>query len=58
MAKKLTKLMMKRKMAAATKAIGSMLIDKVTHSDSNVPFSVPALIELDKKMRLASNKIK
>ena len=56
MAKKLTKLMMKRKMAAASKAIGSMMIDKATHSDSKVPFSINALIDLDKKFRMASRK--
>ena len=54
MPKKLTKLMVKRKMATASKAIGNMLIDKATHDDSKVPFSVNALIDLRKKFRSAS----
>ena len=46
--------MVKRNMAAAAKAIGNMLIDKATHDDSKVPFSVNALIDLRKKFRSAS----
>jgi hypothetical protein len=56
--KKLTKLQVKRLMASASKNIATLMLDRALHGSSFVPITINGLIDLDKKLKLASKRIK
>tara|TARA_Y100001951_G_C11278319_1_gene263487 strand:+ start:585 stop:767 length:183 start_codon:yes stop_codon:yes gene_type:complete len=57
--KKLTKTQVKRKIKTTSNAIYDMLLDKMGHGTASfVPFSLDKLIELQKVMDRARNKVK
>ena len=55
--KKLTKLQVKRKVAAINKSVADLTVDKLTHSDSLTPMSKIKLIELSNTIQAASRKL-
>jgi len=55
--KKLTKTQVKRKVAAISKSVADLTIDKLTHSDSLAPMSKMKLIELSNTIQAASRKL-
>ena len=56
--KKLTKAQVKRKLKTIMNASYDLFLDKVGHVDSKVPMSVPKLLELNKAMQSATNRLK
>ena len=58
MPKKLTKAQVKKTMMAISKAIGRLMVDRAMHPTSLVPITVNGLVDVDKKFRLAFNRIK
>jgi len=48
--KKLTKSQVKRKMKTCLNAMYDMLLDKMGHANSDVPFSMPKLMEMHKAL--------
>ena len=56
--KKLTKAYVKRKLKPIMIASYDLFLDKVGHVDSKVPMSVPKLLELNKAMQGATNRLK
>ena len=55
--KKLTKLLVKRKVAEISKSVAELTIDKLTHPDSLAPMSKMKLIELSNTIQAASRKL-
>ena len=55
--KKLTKLQVKKKVAAISKSVADLTIDKLTHPDSLAPMSKMKLIELSNTIQAASRKL-
>jgi len=56
--KKLTKAQVKRKIKACHRAVYDMLIDKMGHTNSDVPFSIQKLLEFNKSMNTAAKRMK
>ena len=56
--KKLTKAQVKRQVNAMNNAVYHLLIDKMGHADSRVPISQGKLMDLNKAMLLAFNRVK
>ena len=55
--KKLTKAQVKRKLKSVNNGIYDMILDKMGHSDSSVPASIPALLEMQKKIMAMRRRI-
>jgi len=56
--KKLTKAQVKRKLKTCNNAMYDLFLDKVGHADSQVPMSVPKLLELNKALQGATKRVK
>jgi len=56
--KKLTKAQVKRKLKTVNNAMYDLFLDKMGHSNSDVPFSTPKLLDLNKAMQSAIKRIK
>jgi len=56
--KKLTKAQVKRKMKTCSNAMYDMILDKMGHANSDVPFSTPKLLEMNKIMQNATKRMK
>ena len=56
--KKLTKAQVKRKLKTMNNAIYYMITDKMGHSDSSVPMSLPKLLDFHKLIRQAELRAK
>ena len=56
--KKLTKAQVKRKLKTCTNAMYDMILDKMGHTNSDVPMSLPKLMELHKAMQGAAKRMK
>ena len=49
--KKLTKAQVKRKLKTCTNAMYDMILDKMGHANSDVPMSLPKLMEMHKLLQ-------
>mgnify|MGYP005831820653 FL=1 len=56
--KKLTKAQVKRKLKTCMNAAYDMILDKMGHANSDVPFSLPKLMEFHKSLVSASKRMK
>ena len=56
--KKLTKAQVKRKLKTCTNAMYDMILDKMGHTNSDVPMSLPKLMDLHKAMQGAAKRMK
>ena len=56
--KKRTKTQVKRKLNALNNAVYDLLVDKMGHADSQVPMSMPKLIDLNKILVSAMKRFK
>jgi len=56
--KKLTKAQTKRKLKTLTNGMYDMILDKMGHSNSDVPMSLPKLMEIHKALQSASKRVK
>ena len=56
--KKLTKAQVKRKLKTWNNAMYDLFLDKVGHANSDVPFSVAKLLDLNKALQSAVKRIK
>jgi len=56
--KKLTKAQVKRKLKTCNNALYDLFLDKMGHANSDVPFGVPKLLELNKAMQSATKRMK
>jgi hypothetical protein len=56
--KKLTKAQTKRKLKTLTNSMYDMILDKMGHSNSDVPMSLPKLMEIHKALQNASKRVK
>jgi len=56
--KKMTKAQVKRKLKTCTNAMYDMILDKMGHTNSDVPMSLPKLMELHKAMQGAAKRMK
>jgi len=56
--KKLTKAQVKRKLTTAINSVYDLLVDKMGHADSQVPMSMPKLIDLNKILVSAMKRFK
>ena len=56
--KKLTKAQVKRKLKTVNNAMYDLFLDKMGHGNSDVPFSTPKLLDLNKAMQSAIKRIK
>ena len=56
--KKLTKAQVKRKLKTCTNAMYDMILDKMGHTNSDVPMSLPKLMDLHKAMQGATKRMK
>jgi hypothetical protein len=56
--KKLTKAQTKRKLKTLTNGMYDMILDKMGHSNSDVPMSLPKLMEIHKALQGASKRVK
>jgi hypothetical protein len=56
--KKLTKIQIRKKLKMAFRVFFELEMDKLGHMDSNVPMSVPKLLEISNVIRRAENRIK
>jgi hypothetical protein len=56
--KKLTKMQVKRKLKTLYFAVYDLMLDKMGHTNSDVPFSLPKLLELHKTVQGAVTRIK
>ena len=52
--KKLTKAQVKRKLKTCNNALYDLFLDKMGHANSDVPFSTPKLLDLNKIMQSAT----
>ena len=56
--KKLTKRQVTRKMKTCLNAMYDLLLDKMGHANSDVPFSMPKLMEFHKAIFAATKRLK
>jgi hypothetical protein len=56
--KKLTKAQVKSKLKTIQRAMYDLVLDKLGHADSRVPISQGKLMDLNKAMLLAFNRVK
>ena len=56
--KKLTKAQVKRAMNLAARGTYDLILDKMGHVDSNVPMSLPKLLEVHKTFQNAAKRMK
>lgn len=56
--KRLTKAQVKRKLKTVNNAMYDLFLDKMGHANSDVPFSTPKLLELNKAMQSAVKRVK
>ena len=56
--KKLTKTQVKRKLKTVNNAMYDLFLDKMGHSNSDVPMSLPKLMEIHKALQSASKRVK
>jgi hypothetical protein len=56
--KRLTKTMVKKKIKTCSNAIYDMILDKMGHANSDVPMSLPKLMEMHKAVQSAAKRIK
>ena len=56
--KKLTKAQTKRKLKTCTNAMYDMILDKMGHTNSDVPMSLPKLMDMHKALQGASKRMK
>ena len=56
--KRLTKAQGKRKLITVNNAMYDFFLDKMGHSNSDVPFSIPKLLDLNKVMQSAIKRVK
>ena len=56
--KKLTKAQVKRKLKTVNNAMYDLFLDKMGPANSDVPFSTPKLLELNKAMQSAVKRVK
>ena len=54
---KVTKLQVKKKVAAISKSVADLTMDKLSHTDSLTPMSKMKLIELSNTIQAASRKL-
>jgi len=56
--KKLTKVQVKRKIKTCSNAMYDMILDKMGHANSDVPMSLPKLMEMHKLLQNAAKRMK
>ena len=56
--KKLTKAQTKRKLKTLTNGMYDMILDKMGHTNSDVPMSLPKLMEMHKALQSSTKRIK
>ena len=56
--KKLTKAQVKRKLKTCSNAMYDMILDKMGHANSDVPMSLPKLMEMHKLLQNAVKRMK
>jgi len=56
--KKLTKAQVKRKLKTCMNAAYDLILDKMGHANSDVPFSLPKLMDMHKALVSASKRMK
>jgi len=56
--KKLTKAHVKRKLKTCTNAMYDMILDKMGHTNSDVPMSLPKLMDMHKALQGAAKRMK
>jgi len=56
--KKLTKAQVKRKLKTCSNAMYDMILDKMGHANSDVPFSLPKLMDMHKQLNRALKRVK
>ena len=56
--KKLTKAQVKRKLKTCSNAMYDMILDKMGHTNSDVPISLPKLMEMHKALQSSTKRIK
>jgi len=56
--KKLTKAQVKRKLKTCNNALYDLFLDKMGHANSDVPFSTPKLLDMNKIMQSATKRMK
>jgi len=56
--KKLTKAQVKRKLKTCTNAMYDMILDKMGHTNSDVPMSLPKLMDMHKALQGAAKRMK
>ena len=56
--KKLTKTQTRRKLKTCSNAMYDLLLDKMGHANSDVPISIPKLLEMHKAIQNAAKRVK
>ena len=56
--KRLTKTQVKKKIKTCSNAMYDLILDKMGHANSDVPMSVPKLLEMHKAVQNAAKRIK
>ena len=56
--KKLTKAQVKRKLKTCSNGMYDMILDKMGHANSDVPMSLPKLMDMHKQMQNAAKRMK
>ena len=56
--KKLTKAQVKRKLKTCTNSMYDMILDKMGHTNSDVPMSLPKLMDMHKALQGAAKRMK
>jgi hypothetical protein len=56
--KRLTKTQVKKKIKTCSNAMYDMILDKMGHSNSDVPMSLPKLMEMHKAVQNAAKRMK
>ena len=56
--KRLTKTQVRKKIKTCSNAMYDLILDKIGHANSDVPMSVPKLLEMHKAVQNAAKRIK
>tara|TARA_Y100000296_G_C5115038_1_gene227270 strand:+ start:790 stop:969 length:180 start_codon:yes stop_codon:yes gene_type:complete len=56
--KRLTKTQVRKKIKTCSNAMYDLILDKMGHANSDVPMSVPKLLEMHKAVQSAAKRIK
>ena len=56
--KRLTKTQVRKKIKTCSNAMYDLILDKMGHANSDVPMSVPKLLEMHKAVQNAAKRIK